>query len=114
KIAQPEARSFETVRLAPLYDAVTTVVFPGLEHDRMALKINGKDARLRRADILKTAATAWLAASAANRMIDETIAGLAGGLDSVALPEVAGIDAAVGAKADQMLTLCRERLVGFA
>lgn len=114
KIAQPEARSFETVRLAPLYDAVTTVVFPGLEHDRMALKINGKDDRLRRADFLKMAATAGLTASAANRMIDETIAGLAGGLDSVALPEVAGIDAAVGAKADQMLTLCRERLVGFA
>ena len=39
----------ELVRLAPLYDAVTTVLFPGLEHDRMALKINDKDDRLRRA-----------------------------------------------------------------
>lgn len=36
KIAQPDARGFESVRLAPLYDAVTTVVFLGLEHNRMA------------------------------------------------------------------------------
>lgn len=114
KIARPEARSFETVRLAPLYDAVTTVVFPGLEHDRMALKINGKDDRLRRADFLKMAATAGLTAGAANRAIDELVAGLNRGVDAVALLKIAGIGAAIAAKADQMLMLCRERLGGFS
>jgi serine/threonine-protein kinase HipA len=46
KIAEPGARQFATVRFAPLYDAVTTRVFPGLAGDRMALKLNGKDDRL--------------------------------------------------------------------
>ena len=32
--------------MAPLYDAVTTRVFPRLERDRMALKLNGKDDNL--------------------------------------------------------------------
>ena len=43
------------MRLAPLYDAVTTRVFPGLAGDRMALKLNGKDDRLRRLDFLMLA-----------------------------------------------------------
>ena len=32
--------------MAPVYDAVTTRVFPHLEHDRMALKLNGRDDKL--------------------------------------------------------------------
>ncbi|WP_163266264.1 type II toxin-antitoxin system HipA family toxin [Chelativorans alearense] len=113
KIAQPGARSFETVQLAPLYDAVTTVVFLGLEHDRMALKINGKDDRLRRSDFLKMAATAGLAARAANRAIDEMLAGLGAGVEAVTVPDVSGIDEDIAGKAEQMLTLCRERVGGF-
>ena len=35
---------------ALIYDAVTTRVFPKLKHDRLALKLNGKDDNLRRAD----------------------------------------------------------------
>ena len=50
KIAEPGSDRFASVRVAPLYDAVTTRVFPRLERDRMALKLNGKDDRLRRAD----------------------------------------------------------------
>lgn len=44
----PRHRFFriQTVRLAPLYDSVTTRVFPGLAGDRMALKLNGRDDRL--------------------------------------------------------------------
>jgi serine/threonine-protein kinase HipA len=113
KVALPDARSFETVRLAPLYDAVTTQVFPGLEHDRMALKLSGKDDRLRRADFLKMAATAGLSAGAANAAIEEMTDGLAQGLEAVSVPEVSGLNEDVIAKADQMLTLCRERLAGF-
>jgi serine/threonine-protein kinase HipA len=33
KFAGPAADRFSTIRLAPLYDAVTTRVFPSLEHD---------------------------------------------------------------------------------
>jgi len=50
KIAEPGDERFHSVRMAPLYDAVTTRVFPRLKQDRMALKLNGKDDRLRRAD----------------------------------------------------------------
>jgi serine/threonine-protein kinase HipA len=46
KIADEGDDRFGSVRFAPVYDAVTTRVFPGLEHDRMALKLNGRDARL--------------------------------------------------------------------
>lgn len=114
KIAAPGARGFETVRLAPLYDAVTTVVFPGLEHDRMALKINGKDNRLRRADFLKMAATAGITSGVANQAIEEILAGLRGGIDAVGIPAMSGIDEEIAGKAGQMLAICRERIDGFA
>lgn len=55
KIAEPGARRFASVRLAPLYDSLTTRVFPGLAHDRMALKLNGKDDRLTPQDFLQLA-----------------------------------------------------------
>jgi serine/threonine-protein kinase HipA len=42
KIAEPGDEQFHSVRMAPLYDAVTTRVFPRLKQDRMALKLNGK------------------------------------------------------------------------
>ena len=53
KIADPGAAQFREVRLAPLHDAVTTRGFPHLDHDRLALKLNGKDDRLDRADFRK-------------------------------------------------------------
>ncbi|WP_456391176.1 type II toxin-antitoxin system HipA family toxin [Profundibacter sp.] len=110
KVAAPDAVTFESVRMAPLYDAVTTRVFPGLEHDRMALKLDGKDDRLCRADFLRMSATAGIAARNANNAMDALAAGLATGLDKIALPDVPNLDAALTAKAEQMLTLCRERL----
>ena len=113
KIAQPDAHSFESVRLAPLYDAVTTVVFPGLEHDRMALKLNGKDSRLRRADFLKMSATAGITATAANRAIQQTLTGLRAGVGAVTIPNVQGIDEDIAGKAEQMLAICRERVSEF-
>src|SRR5260370_34715632 len=48
KVAEPGDAKFRSVRMAPLYDAVTTRVFPRLEKDRLALKLNGKDDKLRR------------------------------------------------------------------
>jgi serine/threonine-protein kinase HipA len=110
KVAAPDAATFESVRMAPLYDAVTTRVFPGLEHDRMALKLDGKDDRLRRADFIRMAATAGIPAPDANAAMDELITGLGAGLDQIALPQVPNIDAELIAKAEQMLALCRERV----
>lgn len=43
KSAEPGSRRFVTVRFAPLYDAVTTRVFPGRAGDGIALKLNGRD-----------------------------------------------------------------------
>lgn len=57
KTTYENERYFKSVRFAPLYDAVTTRVFPGLGHDRMALKVNGKDDRLKRRDFVQLAQT---------------------------------------------------------
>ena len=62
KIAEAGDHSFRSVRMAPLYDAVTTRVFPNLKHDRMALKLNGRDDNLRRPDFQAMARTAGLKA----------------------------------------------------
>ncbi len=113
KIAAAGADSFESVRMAPLYDAVTTRVFPGLEHDRMALKLGGKDDRLRRADFLRMAATAGIPAHAADAAIDELTKGFATGLDQIIVPDVPNLAAEITAKAEQMLELCRERIAAW-
>lgn len=114
KIAPPGAHTFESVRLAPLYDAVTTRMFPGVEHDRMALKLAGRDDRLRRPDLLEFAATAGITARLADEAIDRLLGGVARGLDEAALPEVAGLDPDVTGRVDQMLALCRERVSAFS
>lgn len=113
KIAAPGADRFESVRMAPLYDAVTTRVFPGLEHDRMALKLDGKDDRLRRADFLRMAATAGIPTREADAAMDELVTHLAAGLDQIVLPDVPNLDAELTARAEQMLELCRERLAAW-
>jgi len=71
KIAQPGARVFGSVRFAPLYDPVTTRVFPGLQRDRMALKLNGKDDRLTRQDFVTLARTLDLPLAQANEIVSE-------------------------------------------
>ena len=113
KITEPGGRDFNSVRMAPLYDAVTTRVFPNLQHDRMALKIAGKDERLKRADFKRFAATAGIPAAAADRAMDELMAALARGLDDLALPSPL-IDRSAGAeRAAQMRAIVRERLDTF-
>jgi serine/threonine-protein kinase HipA len=78
KIAAPGARTFTSVRMAPLYDAVTTRVFPSLQHDHMALKLSGKDERLKRADFRRFAATVGIPVASADQAMDELTAGIAG------------------------------------
>src|SRR5262249_40106734 len=73
KIAEPGDERFRSVRMAPLYDAVTTRVFPRLSHDRMALKLNGKDDNLRRADFHALAATAGMRVADADAALDDVL-----------------------------------------
>ncbi|MER9566592.1 type II toxin-antitoxin system HipA family toxin [Mesorhizobium sp. M0571] len=87
KIASPGSRQFETVRFAPLYDAVTTRVFPGLAGDRMALKLNGKDDRLTRHDFLALARTIDLPVTRAEALLAEMAVRLREAASGVVLPE---------------------------
>lgn len=90
KIAEPRSRQFATVRFAPLYDAVTTRVFPGLAGDRMALKLNGKDDRLIRQDFLTLARTIDLPAARAEAAMSDLAMRLGDAAPNLALPEGLG------------------------
>jgi serine/threonine-protein kinase HipA len=114
KIAEPGSARFSSVRMAPLYDAVTTRVFPRLERDRMALKMNGKDDRLRRSDFKAFASTAGIKASDADAAIDELISQLEAALRAIALPSVVPAATSISDAAERMLTLIKERLDDFA
>lgn len=109
KIAVPGSDTFASVRMAPLYDAVTTRVFPRLARDRMALKLNGKDDRLRRADFKALAATAGLRAADADQAIDAMAAALDEALDDLPPPPLVANTPAADAVAE-MQRLTRERI----
>lgn len=66
KVADAGAARFTSVRFAPVYDVVTTRVFPKLENDRMALKLNGRDDRLTPDDFRALARTIELPAMRAS------------------------------------------------
>ncbi|WP_265519117.1 type II toxin-antitoxin system HipA family toxin [Nitratireductor luteus] len=114
KIAEPGSRQFTSVRMAPLYDAVTTRIFPGLESDRMALKLNGKDDRLRRADFRAVAATTGIKAADADAAIDDVVSRLDAGLEALALPDIAPAGSPIAESAERMRNLVRERLDAFS
>ena len=113
KTARKGEAVFASVRLAPVYDALTTRVFPGLEHDRMALKLGGKDERLRRADFIALASLVGLRAGEANTTIDDVLQRLPAALDAVALPAMLGLDEGAKAIAARTLDLCRARVAAF-
>jgi len=105
RIAQPGNDNFTSVRLAPVYDAVTTRVFPNLENDLMALTLNGKQNRLTRRDLRRAAATMNLAVGEADVTIDETLTAFNRHMQSIAAPE--------NTKLAQALTIWRERYDAF-
>jgi serine/threonine-protein kinase HipA len=113
KLAEPGEERFDSVRMAPMYDAVTTRVFPNLAHDRMALKLNGKDDKLRRADFKTVATRASLKAATADEIIDELIAAMKNAVDKVRLPVLAHDGPDGQAVASQVLDIVRSRLAGF-
>lgn len=111
KGAEPDSRQSQC--MAPLYDAVTTRVFPNLEGDRMALKINGKDDRLRRADFHALAATTEIRTADAESAIKEVASGLAAGLKTLARADVALAGSSIVETAERMRFLVKERLDAF-
>ncbi len=114
KIADPGEKQFRSVRMAPLYDAVTTRVLPKLKHDRLALKLNGKDDKLRRADFRALAATAGLRATDADAAIEDLLQRLRGGVEGIALPKAMEVADDARKMTADVLDICRARIEGAA
>jgi serine/threonine-protein kinase HipA len=110
KIAEPRDKKFRSVRLAPLYDAVTTRVFPKLKHDRLALKINGKDDNLRRADFRALATTASLRALDADAAMDDMLARLSNAVDKMSAPKALTLADDANKVVREVLDICRTRM----
>jgi len=113
KIAEPGDVRFRSVRLAPLYDAVTTRAFPRLQSDRMALKLNGRDDRLGRADFRALASTAGMRASDADATIDETVQRMKEAADRIELPNLPDYSSEATAMAQKMMKMVRTRIDSF-
>ncbi|HEX5659602.1 MAG TPA: hypothetical protein VFX59_20540 [Polyangiales bacterium] len=69
--SEPGSTTFASVRFAPLYDAVSTRVFPRLAGDRMALKLNGRDDHLGVEDFVAAAKTMGISSAAARAACHE-------------------------------------------
>lgn len=110
KIGETGDTTFHSVRLAPLYDAVTTRVFPNLERDRMAMKLNGKDERLRRADFRKLAATIGLKASDTDMAIDELLDSLKNAVQATRLPAIQNYNEKSEVMFSKMMAICLDRI----
>lgn len=114
KIAEPNAKVFTSVRFAPLYDAVTTRVFPGLGSDRMALKLNGKDDRLSRGDFLAAARTIGLTEGEANAALTELVEQVQAAAPNLRLPAFAAEIGGARAIQDQMALIIADRCTALA
>ena len=114
KIAEPGEAQLRSVRMAPLYDAVTTRVFPNLKHDRMALKLNGKDDNLRRDDFRTLAANSGLKTADADATIDDTLSRMALAIDQLSLPKAIERSQQTEKLIEEMLDICRSRVEAFA
>jgi len=114
KIAEPGEKQFRSVRMAPLYDAVTTRVLPSLKHDRMALKLNGKDDNLRRADFRVLATTAGLRAGDADAAMEDMLRRIGGTVDRIGIPRIIGRSKEAEKVINNVLDICRSRVEAFA
>ena len=114
KMAEPGDEHFRSVRIAPLYDTVTTRIFPRLARDRMALKLNGRDDRLRRADFRALATTAGVKAVDGDTAINDMIQRMKEAAGRIALPALPEPDPDAAAMAAKMLEITRARLESFA
>ena len=69
RVASDGVENFTSVRLAPVYDAVTTRAFPGLESDRLALSLAGKRDRLSSRDFVRAGVTMDMNAGTARDIV---------------------------------------------
>ena len=69
RVAAHGAEGFASVRFAPVYDAVTTRVFPGLENDHLALSLAGKRNRLSFRDLVRAGVTMGMQAREAGDIV---------------------------------------------
>lgn len=113
KIAAPKGKSFESIRMAPLYDALTTRIFPGLADDHMALKISGKDDRLRPQDFENAAKIMGLPLADARTIAQNMCDGLAIGLDALRLPDFIEGDPVAHIAARSVIDITRSRIAGI-
>jgi serine/threonine-protein kinase HipA len=114
KIASRGSRRFETVRFAPVFDVVTTRVFPGLAGDRMALKLNGKDDRLTPKDFLTLARTIELPVARAEAAIAQVASRVRDAVPTLALPDFARRSKANRSAEDRVKAIVLERSEAFA
>lgn len=105
--------TFRRVILAAVYDALTTRVFPGLHHDRMALKLGGKDDGLRRADFVGLATRSGLRAGDAEAAIDDLLQRLSPALDALAIPPALQLGPEARATVARTTEICRKRVADF-
>lgn len=113
KTAMPGENLFRDIRMAPLYDAVTTVVFPGLTHDRMAIKLNGKDNRLKKADFLRASTSLGLKSTETESMIEKVLSDLTEATKTASLPNGLAYTPAILGSVENQLEICRERVAAF-
>lgn len=114
KTAGAGSATFAQVHMAPIYDAVTTRVFPRFAQDRMALKLNGKDDNLDRDDFLSLARTLGLRVAAAKQTVDQMCEKLAEAAADVAVPAIADLPARSLEMLDQQRTLVRQRCAAMS
>lgn len=114
KTAEAGAKTFTKMRFAPLYDAVTTRVFPGLSSDRMALKLNGKDARLTRQDFLALARTIGLTVGDAETAMRELVGKLSERAKTLRLPAFAAKSEVMKTMQDKVIAIVEEQCATLA
>lgn len=68
--------NFAEVRMSPVYDALTTRVFQGLENDNMAIMVNGKKANIKRADFKAAAVIFGMQVKECESILDDVSAKL--------------------------------------
>jgi serine/threonine-protein kinase HipA len=79
----------------------------------MALKLVGKDERLRRGDFIALAARAGIRATDAHAVIDDVLRRLPVAIDAVAFPAALPLDGSARAAIARCLDICRARVRGF-
>ena len=70
RVVPDNAPNLASVRLAPVYDAVTTRVFPALEGDPMAPSLAGKRNRLSLDDFVRAGATMGISAESVRNVVE--------------------------------------------